>query len=572
MDLKRTLVTVLVIAGIWIVWMQFFAPKPPAKVQQPTPAPTAVAPTAPSAAAPSPSAPVPSPATGAPTAAGQGAAEPRPAEEKVELSSSRWRAVVTTYGGALASFELLDPQLRHKLDGRDRGLELVPPQVGHPAFQTAFEGTGLVIPADAVWRVERRAVDEVVLVWEGGGVRVTKRFKAEGGEHVLTLTVDVANGSDKAVAEVLQVRSAGWHDSSQKSGFGRPAPNVWTPACLVDGKAKKNSLEGLKEKGPMELSGDVRWAAVQDRYFILAAAVAPDAKGRARTCRADVLDANAGTFQVTLRMPEEKIEPQQSGTQVFTLFGGPKVVKELDAVTVAAVPPGGTSAQRVDAKLGEALDYGWWSPISRVMLVILVGVHRVINSWGIAIIALTILVKILTYPLTQKSMKSGKAMAALKPKMEAIQKRYKDDKQRMNMEVMNLYKTHGVNPLGGCLPMLIQLPIWWGLYATLGNAVELYRSKFLWMPDLTQPDPYFITPVAMGAFMFLQQRITPMPTDSQQQKMMMYMMPLLFTFMSLWFPAGLTVYILTNTLLTMVQQWLLNRSGGQKVLKPARAS
>src|SRR5262252_146688 len=109
--------------------------------------------------------------------------------------------------------------------------------------------------------------------------------------------------------------------------------------------------------------------------------------------------------------------------------------------------------------------------------------------------------------------------------------------------------------------MVIQLPVWYALYATLNNAVELYRSRFLWMPDLTQADPYYITPLAMGAVMFLQQRITPMPTDSEQQRIMMYMMPIVFTLMSLWFPAGLTVYILTNTLLSMVQQWHINRTG-----------
>jgi len=302
----------------------------------------------------------------------------------------------------------------------------------------------------------------------------------------------------------------------------------------------------------------VRWAGITDRYFLLAAAPAPDSKGT-RGCHAEVVDINAGTFRMTTRFPEAKLEPGKSASIELALFGGPKILKELDAVAI-----GGQ-----DSKLGEAVDYGWWSPISRVMLVILVGVHKFVHSWGVAIIALTLLVKLLTYPLTQKSMRSGKEMAKLKPKIEALQKRYKDDKQRMNTEVMNLYKTHGVNPLGGCLPMLIQLPIWWALYATLGNAVELYRSRFLWMHDLTQPDPYYITPVAMGVFMFLQQRITPMPTDSQQQKTMMYMMPVLFTFMSLWFPAGLTVYILTNTLLTMLQQWYLNR---EKALSPARAS
>jgi YidC/Oxa1 family membrane protein insertase len=402
-------------------------------------------------------------------------------------------------------------------------------------------------------------------------VRVSKQFKVSGAEaHELTMIVGVTNSGDKAVSERMQLRSFGWHDAAQKSGFGRPAPNIWAPACFVESKVQRKSFDDLRDKGSLEMSGDVRWTAVQDRYFMLATAPAPDLQHAQRTCRAEVVDAGGGVFQVTLGFAEQRIDPGQTLAQPIAVFGGPKILRELDAVKVPTA--GGGIDASYDPRLGEAVDYGWWSPISRFMLLILVGVHKAIGSWGLAIIALTLLVKIATFPLTQKSMKSGKAMAQLKPKIEALQKRYKDDKQRMNQEVMNLYKSHGVNPLGGCLPMLIQLPIWWALYATLGNAVELYRSKFLWMPDLTQADPFYITPVAMGIFMFVQQRITPMPTDSEQQKMMMYMMPVLFTFMSLWFPAGLTVYILTNTLLTMVQQWYMNRSGGQKVLRPARAS
>jgi YidC/Oxa1 family membrane protein insertase len=299
---------------------------------------------------------------------------------------------------------------------------------------------------------------------------------------------------------------------------------------------------------------------------MIAAAPAPAQNGGARTCRAEVVDGNASLFGVGLTMSGQPIEPGKSLVQTYAVFAGPKILKELDAVTVPS-----KTGTAYDPKLGEAVDYGWWSPISRVMLLILVAVHSVLGSWGLAIIALTILVKALTYPLTQKSMKSGREMAALKPKMEALQKRYKDDKQRLNQEMMNLYKSHGVNPLGGCLPMLIQLPVWWALYATLGNAVQLYRSKFLWMPDLTQPDPFYITPIAMGIAMFVQQRITPMPTDSEQQKIMMLMMPLIFTFMSLWFPAGLTVYIFTNTLLTMVQQWYINRQTSPLARAGARA-
>jgi YidC/Oxa1 family membrane protein insertase len=169
-------------------------------------------------------------------------------------------------------------------------------------------------------------------------------------------------------------------------------------------------------------------------------------------------------------------------------------------------------------------------------------------------------------------MKSMKAMAKLKPEMDKLKERYGEDKQRMNVEVMNLYKKHGINPLGGCLPMLIQMPIYLAFYAMLGNSVELYRSAFVgWIHDLTAPDPYYALPLATGALTYLQQKLSPTPPDPQQ-KAMMYMMPLMFTGISLMVPAGLTVYFLTNSILTILQQWWMNR--GERPAgrpQPARA-
>src|SRR5215831_1318015 len=563
MDTKRTLIMIALLATIWIVWMRFFMPKPPPQPAQQPP------PQAPATQTQAPSAPEGAPAaatTPAPPGAQKepGAAAPtssRPPEEKVTLESKRWKATFSSYGAALTSFELLDPQYREHVGATEVPVDLVKTP-GQPALATTFDDSSFQVPPDAAWQVDRRGADAVAFVWQGAGVRVSKEFKVEpAGAHTLTLAVAITNTGEKPVVTHVQLRSYSRHDFTEKSGFGRPAPNLWMPACYVDGKVRKKGFEELRDKGALSATGDTRWVGVTDRYFMLAVAPMPDPAHGPRTCSGEVVDSRAGLFQAALLLPEQRIEPGRSQSESFVVFAGPKILNELDAVK-----PGG---QKSD--LGDSVDYGWLSPISRVMLLVLVGVRRVIGSWGVAIIALTLLVKLLTYPLTQKSMKSAKEMAKLKPKIEALQKRYKDDKQRLNQEMMGLYKSHGVNPLGGCLPMLIQLPIWWALYATLGNAVELYRSKFLWMPDLTRADPYYITPIAMGIFMFLQQRITPMPTDSEQQKMMMYMMPVVFTVMSLWFPAGLTVYILTNTLLTMVQQWWMNRAGGEKVLKAARA-
>jgi YidC/Oxa1 family membrane protein insertase len=163
-----------------------------------------------------------------------------------------------------------------------------------------------------------------------------------------------------------------------------------------------------------------------------------------------------------------------------------------------------------------------------------------------------------------------KAMAKLKPEMDKLKERFGEDKNALNMATMELYRKHGVNPLGGCLPLLIQMPIYLALYSMLGNSVELYRSPFLWVHDLTAPDPFYVLPLLTGALMFLQQKASPTPATDPNQKTMMYAMPVMFTVFNLVWPAGLTIYILTNTILTFLQQWLTNR--GDKPSRPKAAA
>ncbi len=194
------------------------------------------------------------------------------------------------------------------------------------------------------------------------------------------------------------------------------------------------------------------------------------------------------------------------------------------------------------------------------------------GNWGIAIILLTLVIKLLTLYWTQKSMRSMRAMQRLKPKIDLLREKFKDDKQRLNQETMALYKVHKVNPLGGCLPMVIQMPVWFALYRTLLNSVELYHSTFIpgWLNDLTSPDPYYILPVAMGIAMFGQQAITPQPLEGTQAKMMKYFMPIMFTVMMLQLPSGLTLYIFINTVLTMLHQYYMNKTDKGGPIEPPK--
>ncbi|MCY1011171.1 membrane protein insertase YidC [Nannocystis pusilla] len=203
------------------------------------------------------------------------------------------------------------------------------------------------------------------------------------------------------------------------------------------------------------------------------------------------------------------------------------------------------------------IDWGWFGGLNRIlgewMIWLLRAFYNLTGVWGVAIILLTIVVKVLTLPLTFKQMRSMKKMREIQPELEDIKKKYGEDRVRQAQEMQALFQRAGVNPLAGCLPMLIQLPIWIALYATLNTAVELYRVPFLWLPDLTQQDPYYILPLAMGALMYIQMKATPSGVDNEQARMMAWMMPIIFTVMMLFLPSGLGVYIFANVLLSLIQ-------------------
>jgi YidC/Oxa1 family membrane protein insertase len=231
---------------------------------------------------------------------------------------------------------------------------------------------------------------------------------------------------------------------------------------------------------------------------------------------------------------------------------GPKNYADLDRADGAA----GFSTGFKDT-----IDLGWFAFIGRPLLWLLLKFHGFVGNWGLAIILLTFLVKAATLYWTMKSMRSMKSMAALAPQIKAINDKYKDDRQRIQAETMALYKVHNVNPIAGCLPILLQMPIWIALYRMLSSAGELYMQPFIggWIDDLTASDPYYILPFVLVGTMFVQARLTPATGDSRQQKFIQYGMPLMFGVMSFFFPAGLTLYIFTNTCLSALHSIYMNK-------------
>jgi YidC/Oxa1 family membrane protein insertase len=312
-------------------------------------------------------------------------------------------------------------------------------------------------------------------------------------------------------------------------------------------------------------TGKVRWIGIDEMYFLIAVAV--DEK-KDLVCRLSDDDhpSAKGNLKVkpilmsSVIFPDENLPHKGSiATWRFTVYTGPKTSGELSKVRVGSA----------NAKLDESIDYGLFWFIGQPMIWMMKQIQKVVGNWGVAIILLTILIKLLTAPLTMKQMRSMKGMADLKPEIDKLKEQCGDDKQRFQTEMWALYKSHKINPLGGCLPMVLQMPIYIAWYQALMVSVDLYRAPlFGWITDLTKPDavsifgyPVPILPLLMGATMFLQQRMTPTTADNPQAKMMMYMMPVMFTFFMLFLPSGLTLYILTNTVLTMVHQWYMNHSG-----------
>ena len=299
-------------------------------------------------------------------------------------------------------------------------------------------------------------------------------------------------------------------------------------ALLALNDGTLNIIEDEDMERNVELIG-VNVASAFDRYY------------------ATVLYNYDASMAISVMMDKDD-SPQMfiHGKDNITLHGyaGPK---EFNALTA------------LDDRLSSVIEYGWFTFIAKPMFVMLQYIHNYVGNWGWTIVLVTILVKLVLLPLSHKGMVSMNRLKELAPKVKALQEKYKDDKQKASMHMMELYKNEGANPMGGCLPVLLQIPIFFAIYRVLLNAIELKGAEWIfWIEDLSLMDPYYVIPVLMGATMFLQQKITPNTmTDPMQQKMFQWL-PVVFTFFFLWFPAGLTLYWFINNLVTVAQQYYVN--------------
>jgi len=485
----------------------------------------------------------------APEGGGQVAAE-APAvpvnapEQLVRLEGEDFVAEVSSYGGVLASVTLKGKKFVEERDGKTVPIDLVrwPKGVSEAEMvrplavvatpENGGTGNDWADPAThAPMRVVSSDAKSVVLEGRAGSLTVRKTYRITGKPHELALDVQVDGASGQGGVSLLV---GGELPADVKTGGLTSAPSLdmFRPICRGGDKTERFDVKG--DKAGNKVPGAIAFAGLDMHYFV-AAAIPEKVGGECEFVRGP--KPNSGLVALTF--------PVQNGSAKlgFTIYAGPK---DLDVL------------RSYDRSLDTAIDYGpvtnLFAVFARGLLYVMRWIHSLTHSWGIAIIVLTFLVKGILFPLTYKSTQSMNAMKALQPEIEKLKEKHKGDREKLNVATMQLYQKHKVNPLGGCLPMLLQMPVWFALYAALQTSVELYREPFLWMKDLTAHDPYFILPVAMGLSSFAMQKLSPQPADNTQAKMMLYIFPGFFTFIMLWVPGGLTLYILVNNLLTIVQQ------------------
>jgi YidC/Oxa1 family membrane protein insertase len=470
----------------------------------------------------------------------------------ITLETDLLKVILTNRGAAVRSWQLKQYQ---ETNGP---VDLVgaPTKDGAPlSFASSVDGGE---GATGLYRiVERPSGDPgtpqraVMEFQERGGVLLEKTVVLHPGRYLADVELRLKNlAGVPAQGSVRLQWGPGFRAgaSNQNTRFDGVSAVAWIDGARVTPDMTKVTEEVLQ-------TGTVSWTALQDTYF--AAALVPAERGPAGLVTKDAEDRPI----VGLIYPAQKIPAGEEVAHSLQIYAGPKEITRL---------------RDAGHDLRELVNLGWFDFLARPALYFIRFLNGFTGNYGVAIIIITILQKVAFYPLTQKSHKSMQAMQTLQPKILALKDKYKNNPQKANQETMELYKRHGVNPLGGCLPMLVQLPIFLALYNALLGSVEMWRAPFtLWITDLSAPDTLFTLPFAvpylgasfpmrglpliMGVSMFIQQKMSPTGGDPRQAKMMLFMMPIVFTVMFWGFPSGLVLYWLINNVLQIGHQYQMNR-------------
>jgi YidC/Oxa1 family membrane protein insertase len=498
-------------------------------------------------------------------------ANPRAPEQMCDVWTPEFRAQLTSRGASVRHFELMLP--KYQTDKKPIDLSTTPDLEFNRQLRFDFHNSA-GLPAGKEWNVDGNSIDwtvesnngkACVFSYRDAKVELTKTVSTTGRPYELAVSATIKNLSDRALYHSLTVHSDAWHTAKEVAGsIFRQSPFVTRVECVLqDGKAHRLG-EGDFDAGKFsdaehfvtsavnpgdwyQAPGKPAFVAVSTAYF--AQAVAPVSSPTAPVCQLLIEEHKVGDaendgalYRTRLAYPGVDLAPGTTSTYSVLGYAGPK------ERSVLAAAGGGNHG------FSELIDLGFFSIIAKVLVGFLLKVHSIIPNWGVAIIILTITARTLLFPLTVPGIKGMIKMRELKPEIDAMNEKFKDDAQAKGLAQMELWRKHNVNPIKGCLPQMASMPVWFALYTTLQTAVELYHIPFLWLPDLSSADPLFILPFIIGATSFMQQRLMPQQGDPAQQKMMQYLMPAMFTVFMLFLPAGLGVYMFTNGVLGILQQ------------------
>lgn len=559
---KKTILAVVLSLGVLMIYQMFFAPPPPKQAAPAQESKQAVT-----------DADVKQPATQAP------AAKPKPAAKMIasrneaapkdiRVETDNYTAVFSTKGAALKSFQLksyqneciectddIYPKIKNFVTGQkqppnEKGRELIEivtisESMPYPLAIT-FPESAAEVAADSVYNADESKLDlqsskeKKRLVFSrifNGKIKVEKIFTFNPDNYSIELDVKVTNLTD---APMTHMPHLSWYQyvdpKKEEDSYSHEGPVTYVSRSIK--RTKVSDIAADTGFGP-----DVSWGGFEKKYFM--AVIIP--QDPSLTSINVSKDSNS-MVSIDLKRTKSIIPPDQSGLFSYALFIGPKDY---------------TLLKKQGISLEEAIEFDSFIPglkwLSIALLFFVKFLNQYLSNYGIAIIILTILIKLIFWPLGTISYRSMKEMQKLQPKIEELKEKYKNDKNKIGQETMALYRSHKVNPMSGCLPILIQIPVFIGLYNTLLYAIELRHAPFFWwIQDLSAKDPYYITPIIMGATQFIQQKMTPTIGDPMQAKIML-LMPIVFTFIFLNFPSGLVIYWLINNVLSIGQQYYINK-------------
>ena len=522
---KKTLLAIIISIAILLIWDLFFiqprvdkTPQDVAQQEEPV-----VKPAPPILEIPQPEA--------TPTISEEG--------ESVIMETPLIRAEWNTRGGRLTSVQL--KKYKESMEEDSELVDIIRTPMPNLSLNEEFQDDNLLYQASLKGTVssEDSPLTLTMSAQAAKGIIIHKIYTVDPLSYTIEYSTIIENSTGERLALNVSMQINDIYpldDKGSRYTFEGPV--------LLNGKRLEEfKISKVKKIGAYrDFTGEVKWFGFVDKYFLKTIIPKYPEETSVTVKRIDenIISLHYGALTA-------EIEPNSSYEKEYLIFIGPKELNTLKTTGYG---------------LKKALDFGFFDIIAKPLLIAMNWIYSFTNSYGLSIILLTVLIKILLYPLTLKSFTSMKELQKVQPLMKELQAQYKEDKQKLNQEMMKLYSEHKINPMGGCLPMLLQIPILFALYKVFFSAIELRHTSFYivgtWLPDLSAKDPYFITPILMGLSQFVMQKMTPTTGDATQQKVMLFM-PVFFTILFLSFPSGLVIYWLISNVLSILQQTYINR-------------